>query len=226
MSGLGKPRFVKKAGEYRWHWFLPASKLVKPVPIKVWATPITDGWQGWLDSQRKRGSVIPGFYSKEAWKETTEKKAELAKEAAKAAQATANVGPAAKAAPTVKLTGKQIREAATAAGKAERASKAGPSVAKAAEPVRPEPEPEPTGTDPGTGGNETVISEPDAIASALETAVQTLASVAQGLRRVSADSRGKARPITTVATKSASKPGLRKAMPTTAPAVKQRATRR
>src|SRR3954468_5721335 len=103
MSGQGKARFTGKAPEYSWRWFLPASKLVKPVPIKAWCYPVKDGWNGWLETQKKAGLVMPSHFATGAWRECSESKAEQAKEAAGQAQATANVGPAAK-----HRTGKEI----------------------------------------------------------------------------------------------------------------------
>lgn len=228
MSGSGKPRFSGKAPEYRHMWLIQTSRIVTPVPIYVWVTEATEagkaGWSGWLETQRKPGAaVLPSFWAKGPWKETSAAKAAEAREAAKAAAVKAKLdGPAVPQAPSKTLTGKEIREAAIAKGLKDRAAKATaalkaanakPSVAKVE--AKPEPEPEPTGTDPGTGQP----SEAVTVATAIETAVVTLATVAQALRRQEAETQGKARPV-------AVKPGLRKAKPAPTPVVKRKAARR
>ena len=221
MSGQGKPKFSGKAPAYSMLWLIQTSKIVKPVPIYVWVTVVKDGWSGWLETQRRPGAaVLPSFWAKSRWKECSEKDAEKAKAAARAAATESAKLPKT-------LTGKEMREAEIASGKAERAAKRLESKGKPgpvkAEPVAtpdPEPEPEPTGTDPGTGSEPAEPANDAAtVAAALETAVLTLASVAQSLRKGEAERQGKARTV-------AAKPGLRKAGGKPAVATKRKAARR
>lgn len=227
MSGPGKPVFTGKRPVYTSLLLLPVSKIVKPVAVKVWVCKAKQGnesgWSGWLESQRRPGltAVLPSFWPASSWQETTEKQAQLALKAFEKTKPGAIVT----ATPPARLTGKDIREAAKAAGKAERAAKPGP--VKAAPKSEPEPTP-PTGTD----GPSKAVEQSDAatVAGAIETAIGTLGTVAQSLRRLDAESRGVARTVATVKpvvkTGSAkNKPGLRKAMPATAPTVKRRKAR-
>lgn len=168
MSGQGKPPFVSRSvPKYAAHILLPASKLLKPVPIRVWAYETTDGWHGWLNTQRKPGAkVLPSFWAKSNWKETNEAGAQkaIAKVTAEAeAKRTAETAAQQTEVQPAKRRGKAAEPVATA-GKA----KPGPvkAAAKAPEP-QPEP-PQPTGTDPGTP------ADASALADTLTQAIQVL----------------------------------------------------
>ena len=188
MSGQGKPPFNSRAPEYAAYILLPASKLLKPVPIRVWATKVADGWSGWLETQRRPGTkVLPTFYAKTAWKETTEVGAQKA-----IAKVTAELE--AKAAAEKAATDKSAKR------KGSKAAKPGPVKAEPVKTPEPPPEPEPTGTDPGTGTPEASVE------ATLEQAVttlgptETLALVAKVLAKTGP------KPVAPVA-----KPGIRKA---------------
>ena len=164
MSGQGKPPFVSRiVPKYAGFILLPASKLLKPVPIRVWAYETTDGWHGWLETQRKPGvaKVLPSYWAKTNWKATNE---------AGAQKAIKQVTAEAEAKRTTETAAAQTEvQPARKRGKAaEPVAKPGPvkAAAKAPEP-QPEP-PKPTGTDPGKG------PEASELAATLEQAITTL----------------------------------------------------
>lgn len=168
MSGQGKPPFVSRVvPKYAGFILLPASKLLKPVPIRVWAYEASDGWHGWLETQRRPGvaKVLPSFWAKSNWKATTEANAKkaIAKVTAEAeAKRTAETAAAQTEVQPARKRGQQAQPVV--------ASKAKPGPVKAtAKAPEPQPEPpKPTGTDPGKG------TDPSDPVAALESVVATL----------------------------------------------------
>ena len=203
---MSKPFFLGPPPKYSKLWLLPKQKTAKQIPIQVWAFKTPDGWAGWLESKRGKGNVQHSHWSAETWTEVTEKAAKAAVEKANAqAAAKANAGPTPKRKP-----GQTVLTAAQA-----EAVKRGkrPGLAKGKGTAETPPDPPPTGTDgpakPEAEAN--VTHEPNEVAQALETAVQTLAQVAQALRKQDREAQGKG------------KPGLKKARPAPVAPVRKRA---